>query len=537
MCQSGDCSNLSDHSAGQLQEDDADGLTVEDEDDMFESGQAEFIEDEEEEEQKEEAFTEPRVQVDWEDITGTLSVVRPEEGSEVEGTTAAVQLNVNTNSEDVTLFQEKFQASNVCISMDGSPFSCWPIFNISRFPLFTNLSLGEHTIVAKLTDPVPDGDLLESSSTTSSFIVVPRPEEEEEEKNEDAVRRSDHEEPEDKEDENKTEVISIPRVSIEHPGEEVAVPGTFEARLNVMTAANLTQFRRLFKDSFICLELDEVTFQSCWPIFEENYYPKFFNLEPGMHILESHITHPNTVEILPMTSMGKRNFWVAERHHGMIPMKLREPSLGSNAFDEDLRRQVQAETLAQQQAQADSTGSHVVAQDEEVAEKPEQPQIDQREPEQQQQRQQQQQQQQKQQQQEQQQREQQQQQQQQQRQQQQQQQQKQQQQEQQQREQQQQQQKQQQQQQQQLQQEKPKVISTKAGKALEEPHISLYINVDGKRHILIIFEEENYLATAARFCMEQNVIGQNCVSSLTRLIEIEWKKLYEIPHIELFSRG
>jgi len=374
--------------------------------------------------------------VAFEDITGNLTVVSPSNGSEFNGTSIAVHLNVNTNCPNVTRFQEKFNKSNICISMDDSIFSCWPIFTLSRYPVFNNLESGNHSLVAKLVDPLTGDELLDESVATSTFFLHPKNATESEISQDDVEEEEedDDDDVEDTEKKPKKETISVPQVGIEYPSENIAVSPTFEARLHIVTSANLTKFRRLFQESFLCISLDPHNVQSCWPIFEDRYYPKFFHIPQGHHSMIASISHPNTLETIPGTSLGVRSFWVHEKGSGMIPMKLDNPTPGSNAFPPELQAQVLDEL-------------NVVVLDEDLDE------------------------------------------------------------------------------------DTKESIST----SKDIPFIILQVNINGERVTLKVFEDEKPIEKAARFCVENDIMGQNCVSSLKRLIEIEWQRYHDIPHIELFT--
>eukprot|EP00516_Mucochytrium_quahogii_P004236 CAMPEP_0203744898 /NCGR_PEP_ID=MMETSP0098-20131031/811_1 /ASSEMBLY_ACC=CAM_ASM_000208 /TAXON_ID=96639 /ORGANISM=" , Strain NY0313808BC1" /LENGTH=461 /DNA_ID=CAMNT_0050632529 /DNA_START=273 /DNA_END=1655 /DNA_ORIENTATION=- len=371
--------------------------------------------------------------VEWDDITGNLTVVHPAPGSNMTGSATAVQLNVHTNCPNVTRFREKFNKSSICLSLDDAPFSCWPVFGLSKFPLYANLQPGIHSVVAKLVDPVTNKVLIDESMAESSFLMIEKNKTLEEELEEatrkaaEAKQKQDQDSEEVPEDDTKTETIAIPQVGIEQPAEEMVMPHTFEVRLHIVTAANLTQFRRLFQDSFICLALDNSISQSCWPIFEERYYPKFFNLKPGKHKLVASISHPNTLDIIDATSIGERNFWVSDDPNRMIPMTLSEPSKGSNAFDKNLQEQVMEEIRLNEDGTEATTESR------------------------------------------------------------------------------------------------------------NEAFVTLKVNVDNVRHLLKVYKSDDYVTLAARFCVEQNILGQNCVKGITDLIEEEWRKLSDLPHLELFS--
>jgi hypothetical protein len=463
------------------------------------------------------------------EIRGELMFLSPTNGSMVQGRAVVVRLGGNTNCINVTRFQAKFNHSNVCISLDASPYSCWPLYGLSSYPLFTNVTSGTHRLVAKLVDPATQLTIADSAGAEVEFTVnatnTTIAEEEEDQEDEDEDEDPDAEVAKKKKKKDK-ETISIPQVGIEQPGEEMIVQPTFEVRLHVVTSANLTTFRRLFTSSYICLSLDESLFQSCWPIFEESYYPKFYDVAPGKHTLVAHLSHPNTMDIIPGTALGVRNYWVSA-DKSSVPIALREPSLGSHAFREGLKREV-AEEVRQREREASeaSEASEVsevsehkqakgkksaaaaaaaAATASEVSEVSEHKQA------------------------------------------------------------------------------KGKksaaaaaaaaaAATTAADKskgksknksdvkaaadkgrgedevrrfawqqsavAQRDPSVqkvTLQINVDNERHRLVVTETDDSVAVAARFCVDKNIVGQSCIASINKLIEIEWKKTREIPHLELYS--
>ena len=85
-----------------------------------------------------------------EEITGSVTVIRPTGEEEVEGGVVDVELNINTNTIGTDQFEKKFNESSMCISLDDSAFSCWPIFRLSCYPRFSSVKLGKHRIRAML---------------------------------------------------------------------------------------------------------------------------------------------------------------------------------------------------------------------------------------------------------------------------------------------------------------------------------------------------------------------------------------------------
>ena len=58
-------------------------------------------------------------------------------------------MNVVTDAQDT--FADAFRDAYVCISLDDSPFACFPVFHLNVMPRCLQVSDGQHTIVAMLT--------------------------------------------------------------------------------------------------------------------------------------------------------------------------------------------------------------------------------------------------------------------------------------------------------------------------------------------------------------------------------------------------
>ena len=214
----------------------------------------------------------PPEPVPWEEITGSVTVIRPTGEEEVEGGVVDVELNINTNTIETDQFEKKFNESSMCISLDDSAFSCWPIFRLSRYPRFSSVKPGKHRIRAMLTDP-ETGGLIESSEGIMNFTTIPK------NATKDELKRKGENAQEDTNSTNSTEApetVQIPSVDIDYPAEGTAVGSSFEARLSILTTENITKFKRLFGNGYMCLSLDEAA-HTCWPIFEERYFLDFWD--------------------------------------------------------------------------------------------------------------------------------------------------------------------------------------------------------------------------------------------------------------------
>mmetsp|Transcript_24012 Transcript_24012/g.29393 ORF Transcript_24012/g.29393 Transcript_24012/m.29393 type:complete len:211 (+) Transcript_24012:818-1450(+) len=126
----------------------------------------------------------------------------------------------------------------------------------------------------------------------------------------------------------------------------MAVADTFEVKLQILTDENITRFKKLFDNAFMCLSMDDAP-STCWPIFEERYFPKFSNVQPGAHRLIAELSHPNDGTIIKGTSFGIRNFWVHDKTEGLVPMNLVDPSDGSTAFSEEMMKSVEEQRVIQ----------------------------------------------------------------------------------------------------------------------------------------------------------------------------------------------
>ena len=47
---------------------------------------------------------------------------------------------------------------------------------------------------------------------------------------------------------------------------------------------------------------------ACFPVVDAKYYPRFMNVDGGVHFLEAQLVHPNSKELIADTSSGPRTF-------------------------------------------------------------------------------------------------------------------------------------------------------------------------------------------------------------------------------------
>eukprot|EP00924_Labyrinthula_sp_SR-Ha-C_P009735 snap_masked-scaffold_22-processed-gene-4.16-mRNA-1 protein AED:1.00 eAED:1.00 QI:0/-1/0/0/-1/1/1/0/480 len=253
------------------------------------------------------------------EITGMTSFNSPNENITVNFSHVDVQLAITTNAFNTTVFQRKYNNSNVCISLDWGPYSCWSMFHMKRHPRFANVPDGWHFFETYLIDPI-NRTFADLSYSNSTFKVKKFNETEleayQKQLMEEALNRSKHENKTEEstplveeEEEFDDSPVSLPFVSIDWPIENATLNRTFEVHLQVITTSNIKKFKKVFDPAFMCLSLDEAPY-TCWPLFEEDYHPKFAMVEPGWHNLSAQITHPNSGELVFGTGLGIRKFYV-----------------------------------------------------------------------------------------------------------------------------------------------------------------------------------------------------------------------------------
>ncbi|GMH49542.1 hypothetical protein TrVE_jg8409 [Triparma verrucosa] len=234
----------------------------------------------------------------------TIIIVDPPDESTVAG--SAFDVAVQIAPVNPEFFTESFNTtdSRVCISLDGSPYNCWPVFGGKI--RFINVIDGPHTLHAVLQRR---GTLLPSTITPSiHFTTVEDPDietpetEDEDEGEEDEI---------DLDKKDKKVTLDMPSLSLTVPLEKVTLPGVAVQFVSNVVATDTDLFKTHFIHQFTCFNIDLSTFHACWSIFDQGVVPYITGLEPGLHTVEGVITHPETRKEIPETGFETRTFYTA----------------------------------------------------------------------------------------------------------------------------------------------------------------------------------------------------------------------------------
>lgn len=90
--------------------------------------------------------------------------------------------------------------------------------------------------------------------------------------------------------------IDVPLVMVTHPVELSGTGPEFHV-ITDLHVSNMTLFRHLFANDFICLSLDNAP-SSCWPLSQSDVRPLFVNVPDGLHTLVASLTHPSEGRII-----------------------------------------------------------------------------------------------------------------------------------------------------------------------------------------------------------------------------------------------
>jgi hypothetical protein len=101
----------------------------------------------------------------------TVLITAPLEGGNVEKNFDVI-MSVDVVGLDSAAFRTNYERSFVCLSLDGAPAVCYPIFGLQKMPRFVGIGPGTHTIVAMLSDPETGYMQLDTSSGVRSFEVT-----------------------------------------------------------------------------------------------------------------------------------------------------------------------------------------------------------------------------------------------------------------------------------------------------------------------------------------------------------------------------
>ena len=254
-------------------------------------------------------------------------IVDPPTKSLVEGNKFVVALKIQSTNE--TQFRKSYidnKEGRICLSLDRSPFVCWPPHGRM---FFTQATEGEHEIVAALWR----NGVLEESTTSEkvTFTTILNPtivqeshgmvesQQESLEYNRNTVQQV-------REALNQTNNTTVnviyPIVQIASPQMKVSYTGTsipFESVLPIIND-NDSMFEKYFQTAFVCINVDIATAFSCFPIFGSNQtqsnnndaiVPWVVGLSKGMHTVEAMLSHPETGDLLPASSSGTVMFFMA----------------------------------------------------------------------------------------------------------------------------------------------------------------------------------------------------------------------------------
>lgn len=92
--------------------------------------------------------------------------------------------------------------------------------------------------------------------------------------------------------------IDVPVVVVSTPGELSGTGPDFHV-VSDIHVSNMTLFRHLFANDFICLSLDNAP-SSCWPLSQSEHHPLFVGVPDGLHTLIASITHPIEGHVIPV---------------------------------------------------------------------------------------------------------------------------------------------------------------------------------------------------------------------------------------------
>eukprot|EP00947_MAST-08B_sp_MAST-8B-sp1_P001842 g1842.t1 len=240
----------------------------------------------------------------------TIQFVYPKPGDQ---TRDLFDVQIHIDTADSQAFSEHYgKGGSICLSLDDSAYSCWPIFELKKLPRFTQVRDGSHRMrgVLRL-----DGILLLATAGETTFVSsaeteTPALPAEPQQQAEPPNKPPDPEAP--------REEVKIPQVNLVYPAQLSTVGRNFEASLEVLTTEAMDKFKRLFENGFMCLSMDGAA-NACWPLFVDSYTPSFNNLREGRHTLVAHLSHPETGKLVLGSSMGATTFYSLAQDDGAGP--------------------------------------------------------------------------------------------------------------------------------------------------------------------------------------------------------------------------
>jgi len=243
---------------------------------------------------------------DFDAIDARAELLAPREGALLALDSFEVGINVFTP--DPAEFEKHFADCRVCVRLDGGPWACWAVFEMTRPPLYAHVPSGAHELEAVLTDPRGDGTaiLRRSWSGVRRFRVAGV---------EDLVAaEAPQEEPAAPAPvEDAAESTPMPRVQVDQPREMQPLPQAFEVGFGV-ESAEPERFRELFKHGHVCFDLTVSPPEDpepdrgvpCWAVFDSTRKPLFAGLGDGFFTLRGWLLHPDSRQLVAPTASGLR---------------------------------------------------------------------------------------------------------------------------------------------------------------------------------------------------------------------------------------
>ena len=195
-----------------------------------------------------------------------VSILDPPNKSTIAGSSFDLRVQIDPVNSEV--FMESYNNSNsrVCVSLDGSPYSCWPVFGGKI--RYINAVDGPHSIHAVL---MKKGVIIPESITESvQFTTVESPEIEDENEEESSALEEEGED-----GESKRVQLSMPQLILQVPPEKVTLPGSAVQLVSRVDLAggDIEVFEEHFKHQFVCYNVDATTAHACWSLLDESTVP------------------------------------------------------------------------------------------------------------------------------------------------------------------------------------------------------------------------------------------------------------------------
>ena len=215
-------------------------------------------------------------------------------------------VGIDVAIEDEKSFWEKYEGAKMCFSLDDAPWHCWSA-QYGRVH-FSEAVEGRHTLVATLHH---NNTLLDDfKSEIVSFTVVHDPEFESDGDTKNYTTKSNA-------NGNETEAervhIDVPVVQILAPLNRATYPGAEISFHTKIEPLDPELFERYFNHSFVCINMDAATAHACFPIYgqQNETLPIITAIPPGLHTIEAALMHPNTRDLIKVTSSETKTFYTS----------------------------------------------------------------------------------------------------------------------------------------------------------------------------------------------------------------------------------